>query len=679
MRRHLHLVALGLTLGAAYNLLADNNFSTIDFPGSAGTQAWGINSRGDIVGFYSGSDNGSHGFLFNGGHYTGVDFPKAAVTLVNGIDSRGNMVGEYGLTATSSHRGFLLTADGVFTSIDYPGATVSVGIGINARGDILGTYNFDDKVVHSFLLSGGHFTSIDFPGASRTGANGISPQGDVVGAYTIAGVNHGFRFSNGAYTSFDYPKATLTVATGANASGDIVGRYADAAGVNHGFLWKAGQFSTFDYPSATFTGATAIDAAGNIAGRFTVAGLTHGFLLASAQPPGRFSIRDLGVVGATPSQPFFITDNRLVGGAATMPDGSTHAVLWARGSMTDLGASGLNSVAFGVNQSAIAVGAAEISTRDPRGEDFCGFNALGLPSSGANCVPYLSQYGVMTPLRTLGGINGAANMINSRGQIAGVAENTTLDPSCPAPQMFHFKPVLWENGAVEELPTGGDLNGLALAINENGQVAGASGPCSSFNPNLLVALQPTHALLWETGKVTDLGNLGGTGHGNGNVALNLNNRGQAVGTSDLAGDQVFHAFLWSRLTGMEDLGVLKGDVNSAAFSINDSGVVTGASLDADFNPRAFIRRAGVMTDLNTLVQANSPLYLLLACSINSASEITGLALDPISGELHGYVATPVDGPEPLNQSRALALPKAAREKLQSLGLGRFGYRIAARK
>ena len=106
---------------------------------------------------------------------------------------------------------------------------------------------------------------------------------------------------------------------------------------------------------------------------------------------------------------------------------------------------------------------------------------------------------------------------------------------------------------------------------------------------------------------------------------------------------------------------------------------TGASLDADFNPRAFSRRAGVMTDLNTLVQANSPLYLLLACSINSASEITGLALDPISGELHGYVATPVDGPEPLNQSRALALPKAAREKLQSLGLGRFGYRIAARK
>jgi probable HAF family extracellular repeat protein len=271
-------------------------------------------------------------------------------------------------------------------------------------------------------------------------------------------------------------------------------------------------------------------------------------------------------------------------------------------------------------------------------------------------------------------------MINSRGQIAGMVENATLDPSCPAPQMFQFKPVLWENGAVEELPTvGGDLNGLALAINENGQVAGASGPCSAFNPNLLTDLQPTHALLWETGKVTDLGNLGGRGHGNGIVALNLNNRGQVVGASDLAGDQVFHAFLWSKVTGMEDLGVLKGDVHSGAASINDRGVVTGVSLDSDFNPRAFIRRGGVMMDLNTLVPANSPLYLLLACSINSNSEITGLAINPTSGELHGYVATPVDGPEPLNESRSLALPKAAREKLQSLGLGRFGFRIARRK
>jgi probable HAF family extracellular repeat protein len=672
-------LALGLTLGAAFNALADNNFTTIDFPGSMSTQTWGINSRGDIIGFYLAADKTSHGLLFNGGHFTSLDFPGAAVTLLNGINSRGDMVGEYGLTATSSHRGFLLSADGVFTPIDYPGATYTSGIGITARGDIVGLYNFADNVIHSFLLSGGHFSKIDYPGASRTGVNGISPQGDVVGGYSIGGVTHGFLLSNSAYTSFDYPNAATTVATGVNSSGEIVGRYIDAAGVSHGFLLKGGHFSTIDFPSATFTGVTSIDAAGSMTGRCIVGGVTHGFLMPSPQPPGRFTIQDLGVVGGSPSQPFFITNNRLVGGAATMTDGSTHAVLWAKNSMTDLGTSGLNSVAFSLNESAIATGATEISITDPHGEDFCGFKALGLPSTGAVCVPYISQFGVMTPLRTLGGMNGLANGINSRGQVAGLAENTTVDPSCQAPQMFQFKPALWENGEVEELPmVKGDLNGMAFAINENAQVAGASGGCSSFNPNLLASLQPLHALLWETGKVIDLGNLGGTGNGGGIFALNLNNTGQVIGSSDLPGDKVFHAFLWSKLTGMEDIGTLEGDVNSAAVGINDSEVVTGVSLDADFNPRAFIRRAGVMMDLNSLIPANSPLYLLLACSINSRGEITGLAVDPSSGDLHGYVATPVDGAGPLNESRPMILPKAAREKLR-LGLGRLGFRVAARK
>jgi len=65
----------------------------------------------------------------------------------------------------------------------------------------------------------------------------------------------------------------------------------------------------------------------------------------------------------------------------------------------------------------------------------------------------------------------------------------------------------------------------------------------------------------------------------------------------------------------------------------------GASLDAMFNPRAYLRQNGVMTDLNTLLPANSALHLLLACSINSSGQIVGLAVTG-SGELHAYVATP---------------------------------------
>ena len=46
-----------------------------------------------------------------------------------------------------------------------------------------------------------------------------------------------------------------------------------------------------------------------------------------------------------------------------------------------------------------------------------------------------------------------------------------------------------------------------------------------------------------------------------------------------------------------------------------------------------------MTDLNTLIAGDSPLYLLTGCSINSRGEITGLGLTS-TGEIHTYLATP---------------------------------------
>jgi len=32
---------------------AENQFTLIDYPGAGSSQAWGINSRGDIVGYYT--------------------------------------------------------------------------------------------------------------------------------------------------------------------------------------------------------------------------------------------------------------------------------------------------------------------------------------------------------------------------------------------------------------------------------------------------------------------------------------------------------------------------------------------------------------------------------------------------------------------------------------------------
>ncbi len=361
--------------------------------------------------------------------------------------------------------------------------------------------------------------------------------------------------------------------------------------------------------------------------------------VAMAQSP-RFTVIDLGNVGPD-GQPFQVTNNGLVAGAA-MAGNALHAVLWYNGRMLDLGAPGLkgtNSQAFGVNLLGQAVGEAQ-TPDNPGAEDFCGFAALGLPPSGS-CLPFLWQNGVMNPLPTLGGDNGIANKINILGQVAGTAENDMSDSTCPSGFPQHqFKPVVWRNGAIQELPTfPGDPDGSAMAINDIGQAAGASGYCTPSSPITPINLQPLHALLWEDGKPTDLGTLGGTGHFFGIQAENLNNPGQVIGWSDLTGDANFHAFLWTMETGMRDLGTVGTDVNSLAISINDGGQIVGVSLDKNFDPRAFLRVGEDLVDLNTLIPTGSPLYLLTACSINALGEIIGFATDK-SGNVHSYLAVP---------------------------------------
>ena len=405
------------------------------------------------------------------------------------------------------------------------------------------------------------------------------------------------------------------------------------------------------------------------------AAMVAGSLLAAAamaQPP-RYLVTDLGKVGPN-GQPFTIAGNSLVVGA-TQIGNTVDAALWYSGRVADLGTPGLesqNSMALGVNVWGQAVGETQTASPDPQGEDFCGFAALGLTSSGTACVPFLWQNGVIRALPLLGGNNGLATQINVGGEATGMSETDTPDSTCPSdgPQKLQFEPVVWRKaGGVAELPTySGDPDGEAHAINDRGQVAGGSGECTAFNPIWLTNLQPLHALLWDDGRAIDLGSLGGTGHGNGIEALGLNNGGQAIGFSDLTGDASFHAFLWTSETGMQDLGTVPGDVYSAAIGINDSGRVVGVSLDASFSPRAFLRQGKDLIDLNTLVPAGFPLYLATACSINAAGEITGIAIDKSSGDVHGYRAVPL--PTERNVWSMPGLGSTPRLQLQRFAIGR---------
>jgi probable HAF family extracellular repeat protein len=345
----------------------------------------------------------------------------------------------------------------------------------------------------------------------------------------------------------------------------------------------------------------------------------------------RYRVVDLGTLGGTSSGGWGINDRRWISGVASLPsDIQSRAFIWRRGVMTDLGTlGGPNSWSyFPLNERGTVTGGAETSTLDPASEDFCGFGTY------LTCLPVLWRHGSIVRLPTLGGGNGAAFGLNNRGQVAGEAETNVAEPTCVSPQVLQYRPVIWDRDGVHELPTfPGDPVGAALAVNDRAETVGWSGTCA---PGYGAHETFFHALLWRDGKMTDIGNLGGKTN---IVASDINNRGQVIGYSNIAGDITHHAFLW-QAGAMRDLGTLAGDFSSDASDLNELGQVVGASQDASGNPRAFLWQHGTMTDLNELVPTDSPLFLMAGGAINSRSEITGVALLKGTTEVHAFLATP---------------------------------------
>ena len=388
----------------------------------------------------------------------------------------------------------------------------------------------------------------------------------------------------------------------------------------------------------------------------------------------RYTVTFLGTLGGTFSQPFGINNKGEVDGIATLPgDKDQHAFFWRDGLMTDLGTlGGPNSNGdfggrLGPNGRGEVVGGAETSTPDPLGDDFC---FLGHPLI---CLPFIWKKGVMTPLPTLGGYSGFASDINNRGRVVGLAANTKPEPNC-FNQLQQAKPVIWEADEIEELPTfPGDTGGQGISINDRGQVVGISGGCQS-GPTFAL-----HALLWQNGTVTNLGSLGGTM----NVAARINNRGQVCGLSSLPGDTIKHAFLWTKNSGIRDLGTLSpGDSYSNCTGINSRGQVVGESCGPN-GCRAFLWQNGLMTDLNPLVPGGgSTLSLFEAEGINSRGQFAVLGFDANSGDCCAFLATPSDDeaargstmptvPGQTSQRPNVVLPENVRRMLQQ----RLGHRF----
>lgn len=357
-----------------------------------------------------------------------------------------------------------------------------------------------------------------------------------------------------------------------------------------------------------------------------------------------YEITHLSSLGGTASSGNGINNRGLVVGSSDLAGGgSAHAALWENGTLTDLGTLGgpNSNVAWpGVTNSGdLIVGISE--TADPGGTNWsCRF--FFPATTGNQCLGFFYENGVMTEIPTWpGGTNGFATGVNSRGQVVGWAENGVEDPTCNDPVVHQFRGYIFDTrtGEMTELtPLPGDSTSTGNAINHRGQVVGISGECS----NAVGGFSAQHAVLWEPdGTAIDLGNLGGEAW---HTPMDINEKGEVVGfgNPDNVPGAAFgiEAWYWSPHTGIDSLGVLPGQVTSQALGINNRGQVVGTSSGSPDGRRAFIWDGGELIDLNDLVDPAYEGTLLVAGHINDAGLITGVALDPDTGDEVAFTAKP---------------------------------------
>lgn len=244
-----------------------------------------------------------------------------------------------------------------------------------------------------------------------------------------------------------------------------------------------------------------------------------------------------------------------------------HAAIWQDGTLTDLGAlPGPTSSGLG--------------GMSPNGQYAAGISTDGTvdPTSG---VPVfraaLFANGKVTDLGTLGGLFSGAMDVNDRGQVVGFAENATSDPYAGdvggaynqggPPVGNEYRAFLWQSGHMQDLGTLGGNDAEAWMINASGQITGAS--FTTTTANSTTGMPTQDPFLWDSGRMIDLGTLGGTW----GLPADLNDAGQVVGSMNLAGDKAHHAFLWRR-GRLTDLGALGGASSDAEWE-NAAGDVVG--------------------------------------------------------------------------------------------------------
>jgi probable HAF family extracellular repeat protein len=305
---------------------------------------------------------------------------------------------------------------------------------------------------------------------------------------------------------------------GLNDRGQVVGTATISSGKeNHAFLWEDGVMKDLGALLGLSSRSRGINKRGQAVGISSVMNVpplkailwekSGEIVLLGTLPggtlPGGFGSFSIGINDR----------GQIVGGSRTANLKDIHAVLWEKGTITDLGTVSPGdhfSVARAINN---------------RGQ-------IGGNSGPVNSEPQIPpqrgfrwENGAMTDLGNLGSEFTIVIGMNNRGDVVG--ESDRADGERHA--------FLWRHGAMTDLGTLGGAYSSGWSVNRHDQVVGTS---------VLANSQP-HAFLWHDGVMTDLNTLIPADSGWVlTIARSVNGSGEIVGSGTINGQT--HAFLLTR-------------------------------------------------------------------------------------------------------------------------------------
>lgn len=339
-----------------------------------------------------------------------------------------------------------------------------------------------------------------------------------------------------------------------------------------------------------------------------------------------YSITDLGTLGGPQSEAYGINNSSQIVGNSELKGGASHAFLWEKGHMVDLGSfpgashsiprtamsdskSGLSSTALSINSRGQVVGMSETG---------------GVGLDGDTYHAALWEHGKITDLGVARYRSSIAKQVTDNTTVTGnsVDEEFENPDIRGRPEAMSF---IWAKGAMHATSALADC----LSLNNQGLKVG----CIKRGRNVKI-------FLWHSGKAKEIDRLSKP---QGMLNVTINDNGFVAGTlarmdvEDAMVDPLPQAVFWIR--GKRHLlPSFPQYSNTIVHDVNNLGQIVGEAQENQNNSIATLWQNAKILDLNKLISIHSGWRLESASGINNKGYIIGTG--KINGQRHAFLMKP---------------------------------------